>query len=214
MSIAQNRIGFNLGMTYGGPIPTEMDTAASGGGLPGIIAGISYQYPITEKLSLNADLLYNLRQFKYSTTQKKDTLVEVDIAGTNALVPTYYTADIQGKTIIHQLDLRLPLNYQINKKSLVYGGPYLSYVLGGLDRTIVNVQIGEGSLIDDAQEVSEGFDNINPFEFGLLLGGGYQFNAHFEIRAEGVRSLTPFYENGYYASINNGKEVKFYQTLM
>jgi len=64
----------------------------------------------------------------------------------------------------------------------------------------------------DIQEHKESFDNMNPFEFGFILGGAYHFNEQLMLSIEGLRAITPFYDDGYYASINEGKEVKFYQT--
>jgi hypothetical protein len=210
----QNQFGLNFGANYGGAIPTELDTADYGSGLPGFVAGIEYRVPIAEKFTLHAGLLYNLRQFKYGTTQKKDTVVDVQIGNTNASVPTYYTAEIQGKVISHQIDFRLPVHWNFNEKSALLFGPYLSYVAGGSDKTDINVQIGEGSILDDVQETREGFNNINPFEFGLLLGGSFHFSEKLSLNIEGVRAITPFYESGYYASINEGVEIKFYQTYV
>jgi hypothetical protein len=211
---AQNQFGVNIGANYGGPIPTELDTASYGAGLPGFLVGIEYKLPIAEKITLHAGLLYNLRQFKYGTTQKNDTVVDVQIGNTNASVPTYYTADIQGKAMSHQIDFRLPVHWNFNEKSAILFGPYLSYVAGGNDKTVIDVQIGEGTILDNVQETREGFDNINPFEFGFILGGTYHFSEKLSLNIEGVRAITPFYEDGYYASINEGVEVKFYQTYV
>ena len=212
--LAQNQFGFNLGANYGGALPTELDTADYGAGLPGFVAGIEYKIPLAEKFTLHAGLLYNLRQFKYGTVQKNDTIVAVQIGNTNASVPTYYTANIQGKVISHQIDFRLPVLCNFNEKSAVLFGPYLSYIAGGSDKTIINVQIGEGMILDDVKETREGFNNINSFEFGLVLGGTYHFSEKLSLNIEGIRAITPFYEAGYYASINEGVEVKFYQTYV
>jgi len=210
----QNQFGLNIGANYGGALPTELDTADYGAGLPGFVAGIEYKLPIAKEFTLHAGLLYNFRQFKYGTIQKNDTVVNVQIGNTFASVPTYYTADVQGKVISHQIDFRLPAHWNFNEKSAVLFGPYLSYVAGGSDKTVINVQIGEGSILDDVQETREGFDNINRFEFGLILGGTYHFSENLSLNIEGVRAITPFYETGYYASINEGIEVKFYQTYV
>lgn len=209
-----NPAGFSIGVNYGGAVPTEMDTADYGAGIPGALAGLKYRIPINKKISLEPSLFYSFRQFKYGTVQKNDTVVDVDVMGNGnyVKVPTYYTANIKGRAITHQFDIQLPLNWKIQNRIAAHAGIYGSYIFTGKDKATATVQIGEGSIIDDIVETSNAFDYINRFEFGLMLGGSFYFNPELKISLEGIRALTPYYSDGYYAELNEGKEVKFYQT--
>lgn len=204
----------NAGATYGGAIPTEMDTASYGAGLPGIIAGISYKFNPHKKFSIKAGILYNIRRFKYGTTQKEDTVVNVDISGdgNKVSIPTYYTAVVEGKAVTHHIDFRIPVIYRFHQISSAHLGVYGSWVFAGKDEATANVQIGEGSIIEDVEETSDAFESINSFEFGIVMGGNFYLNDRLVLTFEGIRALTPYYEKGYYSGINKGDEIKFYQT--
>lgn len=211
---SDNYNGFSAGINYGGAVPTEMDTADYGAGLPGAVAGLEYRITLNSHFSLFPSLLYDFRRFKYGTVQKNDTVVEVDITnnGNYVDVPTYYTVDVEGKSVMHQLDIRLPFHWHINTWSSIHLGVYGSWIMAGKDETTATVQIGEGSIIDDIVEESNAFDDINRYETGIILGGSFHINKDMLISIEGIRSLTPYYKKGYYAELNEGKEVKFYQT--
>ncbi|MFP4664439.1 MAG: outer membrane beta-barrel protein [Bacteroidales bacterium] len=212
--ITDSTAGFTLGINYGGPLPTEMDTADYGYGLPGGVAGLEYRFYFSEKLSLNPSVLYNFRQFAYGTTQKEDTVVEVDLQGNGntSSVPTYYTADVEGHARLHQFDLRLPVNWKPLDFASVHAGLYGSWVFAGKDEATATVQIGEGSIIDDVVETSDAFEYLNPFEVGVILGGSFYLNPNLRLSFEGTRALSPYYRAGYYAGLNDGRDTKFYQT--
>ncbi|MFO7880503.1 MAG: outer membrane beta-barrel protein [Bacteroidota bacterium] len=212
--LVDSSAGFTLGINYGGALPTEMDTADYGSGLPGAVAGLEYRFYFNEKLSLNPSVQYDFRQFKYGTTQKKDTVVEVDIQGNGNMssVPTYYTAEIEGHARMHQFDLRIPVNWKFLDFASVHAGLYGSWVFAGKDEATATVRIGEGSIIDDVVETSDAFDDVKRFEVGVLLGGSYYLNPSLRLSFEGMRALSPYYKAGYYAGLNEGKDTKFYQT--
>lgn len=204
----------SAGINYGGAIPTEMDSTDYGAALPAAIAGIQYKVKINDKFSIEPFINYNLRRFKYGTVQKADTVVDVDITGdgNTVAVPTYYTAEVEGKAYSHQFNLRLPLVWRFNKISSAHIGVYTSVAMGGKDEATATVQIGEGSILDDVIEVSDAYESVNRFEFGISAGGTFYINERWNISFEGIRALTPYYEKGYYEDLNNGKDVKFYQT--
>ncbi|MGC9330767.1 MAG: outer membrane beta-barrel protein [Bacteroidales bacterium] len=206
--------GFTIGVNYGGAIPTEMDTSAFGNGVPGVVAGLEYRIPLSHSISLQPALLYAFKQFHYGTIQKNDTVVSVDITndGNYVNIPTYYTAHIEGKSRIHSLDIRIPLHWKMNAWSSMQVGIYGSWLMAGKDESTATVQIGEGSIIDDVVETSNAFEEINPFETGIILGGSFYVNSNLLITVEGSRALTPYYRDQYYAELNQGKEIKLYQT--
>jgi hypothetical protein len=212
--ITDSTAGFILGINYGGALPAEMDTADYGSGLPGGVAGLEYRFYFNEKLSFNPSVQYDFRQFKYGSSRKKDTVVEVDIQGNGntSSVPTYYTADIEGHARMHQFDMVLPLHWQFHHRASAHAGVYGSWLFAGKDEAIVRVQIGEGSIIDDVVQTSDAFEDVNRFEFGVILGGSYYINSQLRLSVEGIRALTPYYKAGYYASVNEGKEIRLYQT--
>ena len=209
---AQTQLNVGIGFNYGGPVPTKMDTLSKGIPLPGLYTGFSYIVPISKKIWFAPDISYSFRHFKYKSIQKKDTLVDVEITGKYVTVPTYFTAQINGYMITHHFEIKTPIHWKLADKLSIGLGPYTSWIFTGIDCNTINVQIGEGSLIDNVEQNNKGFEGINPFELGMIFSCTYQIDNKFSLQMDCTRSLTSFYKNGYYESLNEGEKVFFYQT--
>jgi len=158
VSFAQSpRIGITAGLN------TSNLTAKSGGQTEsanykaGFQAGIVADFAITENFSIIPELLYAQRGAKFKAGQ----LVE----------------GVDGMSVTLNY-LQLPINaaYKFDvgmgSKFLIFAGPYLGYGLS------TSAKVGSVS-VSDAFKFGSNEDQLKPFDFGIDVGIGYQYEKVF-----------------------------------
>jgi hypothetical protein len=211
MSVFAQSFELFSGINYGGALPSEKLENTKGSGCIGLSLGVGAKFIISEKLVFAPAINYELRRFKYSSQEKKDTLVSVEMFGSPAQIPTYYTAYVSGKPTIHYASFSLPLKYYYTAKLSIDIGVYYSFAIFGIDNTQVIVKIGEGGLIPDQYIEQKNWDKINKHEFGFSIGGTYYLSEKIDISFKAHRSITPFYCENHIKN-SDGENVNFYST--
>ena len=186
-------INISAGINYGGPIPTEPIDGASGNPLIGAIAGISFSFPIGERLSFIPGLQYSFRGMDYSQIYTRDTMITIDFNGTSGEVPSYYTAYVDGKMRLHYIDIPLLIGYRIWKIQMLLG-PYVSVLLAGKDAGNVKVVIGSGGVFDDYYEDFDSYPALRKAEIGLMLGSTAPIYKNLGIEIKVTRSFCTLYD--------------------
>lgn len=199
------------GINYGGALPSEKIENSKGSGCLGLSLGTGINFEISKKFMFSPSLSYELRRFKYTSQEHNDTVVSVDMFGSPASLPTYYTAFVSGKPLLHYATLNLPIKLYYNEKMSLNFGIYYGFAFVGKDITEVLVQIGEGGVIDDQYIEQDNWDKINKHEIGLSLGGSYNISERIDITLRAHRSLTPFYDENHIKN-SDGQNVNFYST--
>ncbi|MCF8229645.1 MAG: PorT family protein [Bacteroidales bacterium] len=171
------KINIGAGISFGGPIPTEVIDSSSGKPLIGTVFSMALSFPINERLSFTPGLNYTFRGLDYSQSFTRDTLYTVEINGTSGKVPSFYTAYVNGKMRLHYIDIPLLFAYRIWKFQALFG-PYISVLLAGRDAGTVRVVIGSGGFFEDYNEDFSNYHALRKIEQGLMLG-----------------SITPVYRN-------------------
>jgi len=190
-SFAQD-INIGAGISYGGPIPTEVVDSTSGKPLLGAIAGLSFSFRINERFSFMPGLYYSFHGLDYSQSFTRDTLITVVFNGISGEVPSFYTAYVNGKMRLHYIDIPLLIGYRIWKFQLMFG-PYISVLLAGKDAGNVRVVIGSGGVLDDYNEEINNYPAIRKMEQGLMLGSNVPIYKKLSIEMTVSRSFFTLY---------------------
>lgn len=192
--ITQN-VSIGLGMNYGGPLPTETIDSSDGKPLVGLMAGAAISIPINDRLSFYPSIYYSFRGIEYSQSFTTDTLIEVEINETTAVVPSFYTAHVNGAMRLHYFDINLLLMYRIKKFKLMFG-PYFSLLFTGKDAGNVRVVIGHGGFFDDFEDEYNNFSAIRKVEPGLMIGSIMPIYKKLNLETRFSRSLLTLYMPG------------------
>lgn len=161
---------------------------------------------------MSPEISFEFKHFGYSSIQKKDTIVVSEVAGIMANIPTYYNANISGKSRFLTINADIPFGFSIGEKLAVSVGMYGNYKLYKSDQINVHVQIGEGGLIPDVDSAYNNKAKVNNFEAGLLLGGKYNINGQLSLNLTVYRALSKHYVLGTISN-NHGQDIPFYFTM-
>ncbi len=190
----KSQLFVSVGTNYGGANPTKQTEGSSAKIYPGVFLSFGKEISLSEKLYLKPQISVDYRMFNYFANQTKDTIVEAEIMGVIANVPTYYKANIQGKMRLLGLYAEIPLEYRFIKSSAIVFGIYGSALPYKSDFININITIGEGGLLPDIDSSYNNKHNINTFDAGLSLGGKFIFNNKMSLFITGYRSLSRFYK--------------------
>lgn len=185
-------INIGAGLSYGGPIPTEVVDSTSGHPLIGSVVGLSFSFPISDRFSFIPGLYYSFHGLDYSQSYTRDTLYTVVINGTSGKVPSFYTAYVNGKMRLHYIDIPLLIGYHIRKFQIIVG-PYISVRLAGKDAGNVRVVIGSGGFFDDYKEDFNNYPAIRKMEQGIMLGSNVPIYRNLSIEMKASRSFFTLY---------------------
>ncbi len=205
-------LSLGAGISYGGPIPTEVIDSTSGNILLGYIAGLSYTIPISERISFVPQLYYSSRGLDYGQIFTRDTLIRVNINGIIGELPSYYTAYVDGKMRLHYIDIPLLISYRIWKFQLLFG-PYFSFLIAGSDAGNVRAVVGTGGFIDDYNEAFDNYPALRKMEQGLVLGSHFPVYKKLSVEMKVTRSFLTLYDLNKLADNGQGV-VKMYNTYM
>jgi hypothetical protein len=189
-------LGVNGGMVIGGPIPTKSDPDFSGSLNIGPLVGIYTDYRAGKNINIQSALNISIKGLSITGYYKKDTLVEVNMGGQVGMIPTFYTADINGKMNLYYLDLPFFFTYWISGKATMFAGVQASMLVGGEYYTDVHVVVGEGGFYDDVNKRIDMYPDIRRFDLSLCLGGGYKIFSDLTFKLYGTRSFIPFNKPG------------------
>jgi hypothetical protein len=205
------QINVGVGTNIGGALPDEKTEGSSAILYPGAYLSFGYGIPISDKISFNPNLSIDFRMFDYLATQKKDTVVEAEVLGVIANVPTYYQASIHGKMRLGGIYVEFPFEYRFSKRSRLSFGIYGSALPYKSDNISINIKIGEGGLLPDIDSSYNNKSKINTFDGGLSLGGSIDLNDRLSLSVNAYRSLSRFYKMD---AVKNdaGEDIAFYYT--
>ncbi len=188
-------ISIGVGFNYGGPLPTEFKDSTSGNPILGLMAGMSYNIPISKRFSFSMALYYSFRGVEYSQSLTRDTLFTVVLNGISGQVPSFYTAYVNGAMRLHYIDIPLLIYYRIKKFQLMFG-PYFSVLVAGKDAGNVRVVIGSGGFFDDYIETYDNFNAIRKVEQGFMIGSNMPIYKRISIETKVSRSFFSLYSPG------------------
>jgi hypothetical protein len=205
------QINVGVGTNIGGALPNEKTEGSSAILYPGAYLSFGYGIPISDKIIFNPNISFDLRMFDYLATQKKDTVVEAEVLGVIANVPTYYQANIHGKMRLGGIYTEFPIEYRFSHRSKLSFGIYGSALPYKSDNISINVKIGEGGLLPDIDSSYNNKSKINSFDGGLSLGGSIDINERLLLSINAYRSLSRFYKMD---AVKNdaGEDIAFYYT--
>lgn len=199
------------GSNYGGAVPTEKTEGSSAVIYPGAFLSIGNTIKISERFNFTPQISIDLRRFDYFATQKKDTIVQTEILGNIANVPTYYQANIHGQMHLIGINAELPISYRIGNKLNFAFGFYGTVLPFKSDAISINVKIGEGGLLPDIDSTYNNKAKINNFDAGFFIDGGFQANEKLSFFITAHRSVTRFYKMNAVKN-ESGNDISFYYT--
>jgi len=199
------------GTNIGGALPTVKTEGSSAKIFPGAFLAFGGEILVNEKLCFNPQLGIDFKMFDYFANQTKDTIVEAEIMGVIANVPTYYKADIHGKVRLFGLYAELPIEYRILNSTYLILGIYGSVAPYKSDLININIRIGEGGLLPDIDSSYNNKNKINNFDAGFKLGGRLILNERFSLFITAYRSMSRFYKMNAVKD-ENGNDIPFYYT--
>lgn len=148
----------------------------------GFHAGVLVNIPLSQKFSLQPEVLYNqlgARSVISST--------DVTTGATNVKTKSEY------KTTMNYISVPLMVQMRPTERFYVEAGPEFSYFINGKnsgDSTISTTTAGITTTqsVSNSQDIEK--DNINKFNLGLGLGLGYDITQNLGINARYINSLT------------------------
>jgi hypothetical protein len=202
---------FRAGLTYGGPVPVKSIPKTSG--VPGIHGslGVAARIRLSDFFLLETELSYTTMSVNYSQDYTKDTLVKIIVLGKDNYVPTYYNGHAEGRLLVHNIKLSIPVVYQISESIYAGFGPYFSYTVQGQDTGNVLIRVGEGGFFDDFYQYFNNFKQVNRFDAGLVLSFHKLFFNKLDLGFHANRSLIPFYRKGTFSD-RGLEDVNMYNT--
>lgn len=211
VSISQN-FNIGVGLSYGGPLPTQVKDSTSGKVLPGLTAGMSYSIALNERFSFYPSLYYSFHGIEYQQSYTTDTLITVVFDETTAEVPSFYTAYVDGAMRLHYLDINFLFLYRIRKFQLIFG-PYFSVLFAGRDKGNVRVVIGHGGFFDDVYETFNNYKAIRKLEPGIMIGSRMPVYKKIHLETRLSRSFLTLYNPGKLPDRGQGS-VKMFNTFL
>ncbi|GHT15990.1 hypothetical protein FACS189432_03760 [Bacteroidia bacterium] len=159
LSIASANAQVKFGVTAGLNTSSLTGDVEGGKYKAGVQAGLLLDYSVSDKFSIIPELLF---------TQKGAKVEESD---------EYLNLTIKGAFNFNYLQIPINAAYKFDvapdSKILVFAGPYVGYALSGklkFDSNLLeDIKINFGS--------KEG--ELNPLDFGLNIGAGYQYTKFF-----------------------------------
>lgn len=208
---AQSGFFVSGGTILGGAINNEKISNAKGEPLFGVSVDFGNLIAIREKFNYIPKIGFEYRNFNYSATERKDTLVGSVVAGNDVLIPTYYNASVKGKVNSLGITLNNSVEYKIWKNSYLLGGVYSTFFIYKNDYIDINVKIGEGGLLPDIDSTYNNGVNMRKFEIGFKMGGKYKINDRLSLSIIGTRAISDLYKISAVKN-ENGDEIKLYST--
>lgn len=142
----------------------------------GLNAGIFATIPVSEKFSVQPELMYSNLGAKYSESIQPGT-------GGITNIYTSYTKSLSYITV--------PVMFQYNFTPGFYveAGPEIGLLAGGKDKMKVETTTASGtSKVDRSEKIER--EDYNTFNFGIGLGAGYYFYKNLGVTARYVAGVT------------------------
>ncbi len=204
----------NIGLNIGGAIPTKLTKGSSALLLPGGYISINKDLYISRRIKFQPSLYAEFQLFGYGAIQSKDTVVQTEVAGIMANVPTYYTATVDGMVNMGRVGLEIPVIFSFqffSRRTSLIAGVYSNYAFYKSDKVNINVQVGEGGLIPDVDTNYNNKNKINSYAAGFLLGTNIHLNDQFSIKLIAYRDITRFFKQNAILD-ENGQDIPFFYT--
>lgn len=147
----------------------------------GFHAGAFVNIPLSEKFSIQPEVLYN--QMGAKSIDAYDEYTQGD---TTVKTKNEYTVDLNYISVPLMLQMKPAHNFYIE------AGPEFSYFLNGKTKSstvITTTKAGNTSTTTESGSQSINKDDINRFNFGLGLGLGYYFTKDLGISARYINGL-------------------------
>lgn len=206
--------GFKGGVNIGTPVgkiveevstfnETRDSLTVRATGSPGIGPhfGVFGRYQFSEKLSLQAELLYSNKSASFVSPAVGDTdqVVEV-IAGVMDTIPGVpFDMLVEGEFDNWYIDLPIQVVYKIGKNWTLLGGVQLSYLVKGKNEGLANGYIG---ITYDWPIEDEEFNEsrfLRDFNYGMVLGTNYEFDIGVHLGIRATCDLNSIYKSSYTA---------------
>lgn len=138
---------------------------------PGVKIGLGMEYQFNELFSIQPSLYFSQKGSKSSLEK-----IEHNYSS---------TTELYKKISINQMYLELPINAQFrfkidrNTNFFVAAGPYFAYGVGGkMKERVEQIKNSNSSVTNNKiDSFSENGANIRPFDMGLNLGFGVEYNS-------------------------------------
>lgn len=187
-TITQEKLPVKFGIKAGGNAASFSEQKLSINNQKiGFHAGAFVNIPLSQKFSLQPEVLYNQLGAR-SVISSTDVTIE----STNIKTQHEYKASLNYISVPLMLQMKPSQNFYIE------AGPEFSYFLNGKttgDRTITTTTGGTTTTQTESHSDEFNKDNIKKFNVGLGLGLGYDFTPNLGINARYVNSLTHIANN-------------------
>jgi hypothetical protein len=183
----------------------------------GAHAGIFFNIPIIENLSIQPEIIFSMKGANYSkVAELSGSGDSTSYISTNDSIVTYYTGslklDYNIKYNLTYIDIPILVKYKFNNGIIITAGPHISILTtsafkfeGNLTLDLLVYQTNSfnnsnTTVIDTTttifiEEIDKSKDDLNTIDVGLIVGIGYEFPFGLGIHARYVTGLTELYNN-------------------
>lgn len=160
---AQGIIGVKGGLSHSGILVENPD----GGLIPGFVGGITYDLPISEKLTFGAELLYS-QQGVFKNTNSTQIVPPVE-----GLIPESLSYGIKGETNIRLNYVNIPLvikyGFGENNNFKLFGGGQVGFLVNNKMTWDGNVTLSGNESGNDYSEHLSAISGVIEAETGVKL---------------------------------------------
>lgn len=155
----------------------------------GFNAGVFANIPISEKFSLQPEILYSGLGAKIETSRMFDPGPMTKLEGKETLSLSYLSVPVM-------------FQYNIIPDLYVEAGPEFGFLLGGKSK-------GEWTDTTDNIKTTTSYSNklsnglFNKFNFGIGIGAGYYFTQNLAVTARFTAGITDIYKHGNGNTVRN-----------
>jgi opacity protein-like surface antigen len=148
----------------------------------GFHAGVLVNIPLSQKFSLQPEVLYN-------QLGARNVISSTDVTPGNTNIKT----KSEYKTTMNYISVPLMVQMRATEKFYIEAGPEFSYFINGKNSGESSVETTVGGVtttqtVSNSEDLNK--DNINKFNLGLGLGLGYDITQNIGINARYINSLT------------------------
>lgn len=185
--IAQVKYGFIGGINAGAPIPSNLPKGAKGN--PGInpILGFTTLKQTDSKFFYKASIFFEKKTASYESPVDYNNIV---IAGDTL---DGFVGIAKGNFKNQYISLPFTAFYKLYKEFSIGAGPYISYLLKGSNKGIVNGIAGRFISVPVNDQAFDESNNINKIDIGANITFNYKLNDKIDFQWQtsyGISSVT------------------------
>lgn len=209
IAIAQ-KMGVRTGAMIGAPIPTIVDSGATGNPIIAYNIGFCGEAFRKKWFAVSTGINYERQFSSYSSLiDRTDTSLIQNVLGIPTMVNTYFRGEVNGRMNLHYLTIPAEVVIYPLKHLRIQVGTYAASLIAGQDTGLAHLVIGNNFTTSNNRY--NNFPEMRKLDLGASGGIGFDFPFGLFIDLRLSRSFRVLLQEDFFYS-NNQKVSKMYNT--